>query len=189
MTNKKSPKPLLKTPATLKTTADASAPLPLAAFFLSKKFLDGEASRKARFFGRKGCDLLCSAEDFSSACLAATVEHPGKSATEIIAIVVNHALQGRSRSAIATIFIDREAKEGETKLDIEQPEADELEEWRSATDDEIETLRQRIREGRNVTDRCARQILQKTTGKVERADTDDLFGRDSYRGALGGSAA
>ena len=187
MTNEKSPKPLLKTPATYETTARAVAPL--AEFFSSKEFLTGEATRKASFFGRKGCDLLCSPQDFASECSFSALEHPEKNAIEIVALVVTQALQGRSRSAIASVRLDREVREGESEVQIEAKETEEIEEWRKASDDEIETLRQRIRAKKNVTDRCARQIIQRTTGKVERADQDDLFGRDSYRGALGGSAA
>ena len=111
MSNKKSPKPLLGKLACYESTAEARAPL--AEFFSSQVFLKGEAKRKASFFARKGCDLLSSPIDFAAECSLFALEHPEKNAGEIIAAVVNQALQGRSQSAIASIFLDSEPRDGE----------------------------------------------------------------------------
>jgi hypothetical protein len=182
MTNKKSPKPLLRNLKSSRTNSEARAPL--SEFFRSKEFLAIEAKRKASFLARKGCDLLSSPNDFAAECSLFALEYPEKTESEIIAAVVQRALQSRSKSAMSTIFIDQDVAEGETKFEIVQPDATEIEEWRAASDDEIETLRQRICAKRGVTDRCARQIFQRTEKKVKQADIDDLFGRDSYRRAI-----
>jgi organic radical activating enzyme len=157
MSDKKSPKPLLGKIACYESTAEARAPL--AEFFSSKEFLRGEAKRKASFFARKGCDLLCSAEDFAAQCSFSSLEHPEKNESEIIALVVTQALQGRSRSAIATIFLDLEPREGEAKFEIEANEPAEIEQWRLASDDQL-------------------------TSQVEHAEANDLFGRESVSQAI-----
>lgn len=139
---------------------------------------DHLARSKAAFLARSGCDLLSSADDFKAECALQSLENPELDASKIIAIVVNRALQSRSQSAIATVFLDRDLREGEKEVQIEAPKVEEIEEWRVAPEDQIEGLRQKIIDSLLVTDRRARQILNRLAGQVDQAGKNDLFGRE-----------
>ena len=175
-------------PAT--TCANAMHGAMLSIAFISGQF-NKVARSKAAFFERSGCDLLSSQEDFLADCALAALEFPQKNHAQIVAAVVKKSIQSRAKSAISRIRIDKENKYGDA-IEIEAPEADCIDDYRllaANEEGEIDTIRDRLKGEKNLTDRAVRYRLARAAQRAETADEDDFFGRKSYAVALKKGAA
>ena len=175
---------------TATTCANALHGAMLSIAFISGQF-NKVARSKASFFERSGCDLLSSVEDFLADCALAALEFPARNQSQIVALVTKKAKQSRAKSAICRTRIDKENEDG-SAIEIEAPEADCIDDYRllaANEEGEIDTIRDRIKGKKNLTDRAVRYRLARAAERAETADETDFFGRESYAAALKNGAA
>ena len=169
---------------------DTSSANAIHGAMLSIAFISGQfnkvARSKAAFFERSGCDLLSSSDDFLADCALAALEFPEKNHSQIVAVVTKKAKQSRAKSAICRTRIDEESDDGGA-IEIEAPESASIDDYRLLDSDiegEIDTIRDRIKGAKNLTDRAVRYRLARAAERAETADETDFFGRESYAAAL-----